>query len=180
MKDKLEKEAKRIAIDLLSNCALPRQLGKNQFLVHAIPLILKALQRVDKAARHDERYQLWLNHGCPVDGLYGDDGEMQCGQGHIIDFKRDPWKDIFKRLMKSEKVNVDKAAKKATFPMQNGPKIPWSLAEVLYAGYSACYGTDQSLDRIAQRGGFGWDEIASMWKDSAKFREAIRASGESR
>jgi hypothetical protein len=30
---------------------------------------------------------LWLRHGCPVSSLYGDDGEMQCGQCGI-DFKR--------------------------------------------------------------------------------------------
>jgi hypothetical protein len=34
------------------------------------------------------RKLLWLRHGC--DGLYGDDGEMQCNMGGcMIDFKRD-------------------------------------------------------------------------------------------
>jgi len=62
------------------------------------------------------------------------------------------------------------------FNMQNGPTIPWSLAEVLYAGYSACYGTQQTLERLNERGGFGWEEIAVMWKDThgmgGKFRKA--------
>ena len=31
----------------------------------------------------------WMNHGCSPAGLYGDDGEMQCGQCGR-DFKRDP------------------------------------------------------------------------------------------
>ena len=35
------------------------------------------------------RRLLWLRHGCSVAGLYGDDGEMQCGVC-MIDFKRDP------------------------------------------------------------------------------------------
>lgn len=39
---------------------------------------------------HEENKQLrmllWLRHGC--DGLYGDDGEMQCAKC-MIDFKRD-------------------------------------------------------------------------------------------
>lgn len=33
-------------------------------------------------AKEDEgilRQLLWLNHGCGINALYGDDGEMQCG-----------------------------------------------------------------------------------------------------
>ena len=41
-----------------------------------------------------------------------------------------------------------------------GNKIPWRLAEIVYEGYSRRYGTDQSLERIAERGGFGILEIA--------------------
>ena len=37
------------------------------------------------------RKLLWLHHGC--DGLYGDDGEMQCNKCHI-DFKRDTIEEI--------------------------------------------------------------------------------------
>ena len=33
------------------------------------------------------RRLLWLRHGCPMNALYGDDGEMQCGKCGI-DFKR--------------------------------------------------------------------------------------------
>lgn len=66
----------------------------------------------------------------------------------------------------------EKAARE--FPMLDGPRIPWSLAEKLYAGYSAEYGTTQSLERLAERGGFGWAEIAMWWKKSP-FRAAIRA-----
>jgi hypothetical protein len=42
------------------------------------------------------RRLLWLNHGCI--GLYGDDGEMQCGQC-LIDFKRDDPQLIERKLM---------------------------------------------------------------------------------
>jgi cellobiose-specific phosphotransferase system component IIA len=47
-------------------------------------------QEIDHA-----RTAMWLTHGCPIELLYGDDGEMQCGQinhGHdrLIDFKREP------------------------------------------------------------------------------------------
>lgn len=34
------------------------------------------------------RRLLWLRHGCPINNLYGDDGEMQCNFC-MIDFKRD-------------------------------------------------------------------------------------------
>ena len=42
------------------------------------------------------RRQLWLTHGCM--GLYGDDGEMQCGMFPSIDFKRDSLEDIMRRI----------------------------------------------------------------------------------
>ena len=37
--------------------------------------------------------------------------------------------------------------------------IPWWLAEEAYAWYSECFGSSQSLDRLAQRGGFGRKEL---------------------
>jgi len=37
--------------------------------------------------------------------------------------------------------------------------IPWWLAEEAYAYYSARYGTQQSLERLAERGGFGREEL---------------------
>lgn len=49
------------------------------------------------------------------------------------------------------------------FPMQGGPDIPWWLAEVIYAGYSTAHGTGQSLERLAERGGFGWSEVPIFW-----------------
>ena len=45
-------------------------------------------------------------------------------------------------------------------------KIPWTLAEVVYEGYSQRYGTDQSLERLAERGGFGIIEIADHLGDT--------------
>lgn len=35
------------------------------------------------------RTEYWLNHGCGLFALYGDDGEMQCGMC-LLDFKRAP------------------------------------------------------------------------------------------
>lgn len=47
--------------------------------------------------------------------------------------------------------------------------VPWSVAEVAYAAYAARHGRDQSLERIAERGGFGHEEMdlyAPGWLDS--------------
>ena len=46
------------------------------------------------------RKRVWLNHGCPITALYGDDGEMQCNCGphHPIDFKRASIAEIESKL----------------------------------------------------------------------------------
>lgn len=69
---------------------------------------------------------------------------------------------------------IEEVMEEKMFPMQDGPNIPWSLAETIYAGYSALYGTDQSLDRIAERHGFGWAEVAYLYKRE-RFRKTIEA-----
>lgn len=60
--------------------------------------------------------------------------------------------------------------------------IPWSVAELAYADYAARYGYDQSLERLAERGGFdpremdqhlpGWRDVVNATKAAAK-AEAI-------
>jgi hypothetical protein len=69
------------------------------------------------------------------------------------------------------------------FQMQEGPPIPWSLARAIYAGYSAIFGGDQSIERISERGGFGWGEVAELWSSTVhrdRFRAAITAAKERR
>ena len=39
--------------------------------------------------------------------------------------------------------------------------VPWSVAEVAYKVYAALFGTEQSLERLAERGGFGRGEL--LW-----------------
>lgn len=61
-------------------------------------------------------------------------------------------------------------------PMQDGPPIPWETAETVYVAYAALYGTSQSIERIAERGGFGWSEVAGMFdtlrrRDIATYRK---------
>ena len=50
------------------------------------------------------------------------------------------------------------------FPMQNGPPITMEIARIIYAMYSALFGTEQSLERLAERGGFGWAEVEAITK----------------
>lgn len=54
------------------------------------------------------------------------------------------------------------------FPMQDGPPIPWCLAEIIYEHlYCSTY---QSLERLGERGGFGWSEVAYMWKEGRRMK----------
>ena len=55
--------------------------------------------------------------------------------------------------------------------------VPWAVAELAYAAYSARYGRDQSLERLAERGGFGheeMDQFAPGWREH--FRPRPRAA----
>ena len=47
-------------------------------------------------------------------------------------------------------------------------QIPWWLAEEAYRYYSARYGTQQSLERLAERGGFGREELLTFLRRGAE------------
>ena len=66
---------------------------------------IKARDIQIKGLEYELRETLWLRHGCV--GLYGDDGEMQCGSC-MIDFKRRPLEEIKERLrfLAMEKVSA--------------------------------------------------------------------------
>ena len=59
------------------------------------------------------------------------------------------------------------------FPMLDGVrKIPWELGVAIYEHlYNPLYGDRQSVEVIAERGGFSWDEIQLFAKDILKFGE---------
>ncbi len=48
--------------------------------------------------------------------------------------------------------------------MLGGPPISWERAQEIYREYSCLFGTQQSLKRIAERGGFGHEEINYIHK----------------
>lgn len=83
--------------------------------------------------------------------------------------------------MKSEEMTDTKARE---FPIQSerGAKphptsIPWWLADQAYSVYSARYGKAQSLERLAERGGFGpseMDEFVPDWREQCSAYEALK------
>ena len=66
----------------------------------------------------------------------------------------------------------------ARFPMLDGPTIDWDTAREIYRVYSCLYGTDQSLERLSERGGFGWGEVGLFWREhKANLGGHCRCSG---
>jgi hypothetical protein len=45
------------------------------------------------------------------------------------------------------------------FPIQGGHPVRWAIAEQAYARYASFFGKDQSIERMAERGGFGVLEL---------------------
>ena len=70
--------------------------------------------------------------------------------------------------------------------MQGGPAIPWDIAEIIYARYAELFpasARSQSLERIHERGGFGWAEVELMFshppqRDIDRVKAAISAAEE--
>lgn len=48
------------------------------------------------------------------------------------------------------------------YPIQDGPDIPWAVAEEAYLEYVKRYGREQSIERMAERGGFGRREVGAL------------------
>lgn len=62
------------------------------------------------------------------------------------------------------------------FPIQGGPCVPWSVAEVAYATYYAHH-KSQTLERLAERGGFGIQEFACLHQGHMPGARAPHMSG---
>lgn len=56
----------------------------------------------------------------------------------------------------------------------HGFDVSWRLAELAYAAYSARHGAEQSLARMAQRGGFGLAELAFFVLDALGYECDMR------
>ena len=59
-----------------------------------------------------------------------------------------------------------------TFPIQGfAPGVPWAAAEQAYETYAKHFGKEQSLERLAERGGFGLHEFACLYLGTVSFRK---------
>lgn len=65
-----------------------------------------------------------------------------------------------------EKPYVENPGDKKFFPMLDGVRrIPWALGVAIWETlYNPRY-QDQSAERIAERGGFGWEEVQNMARE---------------
>ena len=50
------------------------------------------------------------------------------------------------------------------FPIQGCPPIPWRIAMRAYHIYTRFFGHQQSMERLAERGGFGLQEFACLFE----------------
>lgn len=60
------------------------------------------------------------------------------------------------------------------FPIQGGSSIPWSDAEQAYKYYVSRFGNSQSLERLAERGGFGTLEFCILYLGLKPFETRSR------
>lgn len=83
----------------------------------------------------------------------------RCGSNDCPRCEYDTWK---KELEAAYKPRSEDAR---SFPMLDGKarQIPWALGVAIWETlYSKLYPNEQSAARIAERGGFGWEEIQMM------------------
>ena len=101
---------------------------------------------------------LWMVH-CQEEGDlvparcgYAGSNQIACGL--------DPCPIYEYHLVREDEATVEAMR---PFPMQDGPPIPWGVAKAIYEHLYRYNG--QSLERLAQRGGFGWAEVQTLWRD---------------
>lgn len=51
------------------------------------------------------------------------------------------------------------------FPLLGGGTIPWAVAEIAYREYVERFGSSQTLERLAERGGFSEGEMDMLYPD---------------
>ncbi len=65
------------------------------------------------------------------------------------------------------------------FPIQSDGRdaeastIPWWLAEIAYKQYVKQFGSQQSLKRLAERGGFGREELVMLLAGKEFFKDEL-------
>lgn len=79
------------------------------------------------------------------DHTYAGSTSLQCAECHAFDTNHYPGCSSLR-----------------PFPVQQGGSIPWWLAEEAYAYYAQQFGKQQSLQHLADRGGFGVKELLGL------------------
>lgn len=51
------------------------------------------------------------------------------------------------------------------FPLLDGGTVAWSIAEIAYTEYKRRFSNDQTLERIAERGGFHRKELDILYPE---------------
>jgi hypothetical protein len=81
------------------------RLIENTLRLAAAPVPCAA-SPADQTWEQRARQHLWLNHGCAFrDGIYGDDGEMQCNntaRHRPLDFKRESWDALSDEIFRAQ------------------------------------------------------------------------------
>ena len=81
---------------------------------------------------------------------------------------------------------MNQETRKRRFPLQAYEMcrslitVPWAYAEEAYKEYSAQFGTSQTLERLAERGGFGASEIVMLLVQRCKRLEAKPTNNENK
>ena len=94
-----------------------------------------------------------------------EDPEWLCAE-HMINTLRHRL-DTCVRLLDIQKKDAEPLfpilPSKGSYSKPYPTKIPWSIAELAYSRYAHKYGKSQSLERLAERGGFGPTEMDDLY-----------------
>lgn len=131
----------------MNNCILPPQLTDKQ--VNSICMSIRHDFGLDKP-KYDDGWIELIASGMT-------EGERDILRARV----REYYHAIYKEFFYCESGQ----SKQEQFPMLDGPPIAWELAKQIYQVYTCIYpGINQTLERIAQRGGFGWGEVPLFMK----------------
>jgi hypothetical protein len=134
MRQKIAEDKRAAAIE-----AIKIELEHSDYILDRSEILERAAELVEhrndiiKIIERRLRQELWLNHG--HDGLYGDDGEMQCSKClPIYDYKRAPLEQV---IEVADRARMERAAKALQFVY--GAPEDWPLVtrfEVIWTARS--------------------------------------------
>ena len=110
-------------IDRLNTMLIRTYVGDDEeFLEEIMEAYIQLVKIVEGHFSMEEdvailRKFMWVNHGCSPHALYGDDGEMQCGNC-LLDFKRMPIKELNKSIVKERIKRMRANQEQSTEPVQ--------------------------------------------------------------